>query len=100
MGDRRSAQARGGARGSRRALRVPDAPRRARGARRRARARGAPAADLRPLWAPVVRVLAAPAPGEPEDRRLRRPRHPFSALAEKGKKVTRGPGTRALLVEP
>ena len=57
-------------------VRVPDAARRATRARRPDHRRRAPAADLRPLRAAVVRVLAAAAAGEPEDRRLRcrRPR--------------------------
>ena len=56
-------------------VRVPDAARRAPGARRPARRRRAPAPHLRPLRPPVVRVLAPAAAGEPEDRRLcgRRP---------------------------
>ena len=54
------------------ALRAADAARRARRPRARARRRGAPAPGLRPVRAAVVRVLAPPAPGEPEGRRLRR----------------------------
>ena len=63
------------ARARARRVRVPDAPRRARRARRRARPRRAPAARLRPVRDALVRVLGPAAPGEPEDRRLRRRRH-------------------------
>ncbi len=57
-------------------VRVPDAAGRPPRARRPDRRRRAPAADLRPLRAAVVRVLAAAAAGEPEDRRLRGRRPP------------------------
>ena len=49
------------------------------GAGRRARRRGPPAAHLRAVRQPVVRVLDAAAAGEPEDRRLHRRRHARAA---------------------
>ena len=49
----------------RRRLRVPDAARGRRAARRRARTSRAQTSDLRPVRAAVVRVLAASPPGEP-----------------------------------
>ena len=51
------------------------------GARRRARPRGPPAADLHAVRPAVVRVLAPAAAGEPEDRRLHRGRHAQPAAA-------------------
>ncbi len=61
-------------------LRVPDAARRAREPRGRARRGRAPAARVRAVRGAVVRVLAAPPPGEPRDggddrARDARPRH-------------------------
>ena len=56
-------------------IRVPDAARRATGARRQDRRGWSPAPDLRSVRAPVARVLAPAAAGEPEDSRLHRRRH-------------------------
>ena len=54
-----------------RRVRAADAARRPGGTRPRARRHRPPAAGLRALRAAVVRVLAPPAAGEPEGRRLR-----------------------------
>ena len=63
-----------------RALRAADAPRRPGRARAAARRRRPSAADLRAVRRAVVRVLAPPAPGEPEGRRLRREGRPRPRL--------------------
>ena len=58
-----------------RAVRVPDAPRRAARPRGRAGRGGAPAARLRPVRERLVRVLRAASAGEPQAGGLRRRRH-------------------------
>ena len=78
-------------------VRVPDAARRAAGARRPHRHRRPQAQDLRPVRPPVVRVLAAPSEGEPENRRLRGRRFrtsdlPSGASASYGSGGPGGPG--------
>ena len=69
VADRRVARARRTARAGARGVRAADAPRRARGAARRARRGGPSPARLRPVRRAVVRVLGAPPAGEPRDGR-------------------------------
>ncbi|TML41678.1 MAG: aminotransferase class III-fold pyridoxal phosphate-dependent enzyme [Actinobacteria bacterium] len=64
-----------------RRVRVPDALWHRRAARQPARPRRSPAADLRAVRRTLVRLLAAPAAGEPEDRRLHRRGHAGAARA-------------------
>ena len=56
-------------------VRVPDAARSAPGARRQARPKRQSTTDLHAVRRALVRVLVAPAAGEPEDRRLHRRGH-------------------------
>src|SRR5262249_24573010 len=62
-------------------VRVPDAVRGRRAARRRARPRRAPAPHLRPVRGALVRLLDQAAAREPEHRRLHRRGHPRQAGA-------------------
>ena len=63
-------------------VRVPDAPRGQTGARHGARGGGPSSAHLRSVRRGVVRLLAAPPPGEPEDRGLYRVGHLWTAAPE------------------
>ena len=77
---RRATRSRGGALPGR--VRVSDAAGGPATAGHAARRAGTPAAHLRPVRRGVVRLLAAPTAGEPEDRGLHRVRHARAAAPE------------------